>query len=143
MFIKNLTMEKKLSYILLLTRISIFIVFLMWGLDKIINPDHGARVMSKFYYLDFELDIMVCIGYIQMLLLATFVLGCFKKYTYGLIVIFHGVSTFSSMPQYLDPFNHLLFFAAWPMLIACVFLYVFKEYDTITLKCLKCKYLKD
>ena len=43
----------------------------------------------------------------------------------------HAGSTFSSWQQYLDPFNHLLFFTAWPMLAACVALYVLRDQDTL------------
>lgn len=32
--------------------------------------------------------------------------------------------------QYLDPFNNLLFFAAWPMLAACFAFYLLRELDT-------------
>jgi len=43
----------------------------------------------------------------------------------------HTVSTLSSYAQYLDPFNNLLFFAAWPMLAACVALFLLRGHDTL------------
>jgi putative oxidoreductase len=41
------------------------------------------------------------------------------------------VSTFSSFRQYFDPFENLLFFAAWPMLAAIYALYSLRDLDII------------
>lgn len=62
-----------------------------------------------------------------------FVLGLFKKWTYGSVLLFHAVSTLSSWQQYLTPFEgpHLLFFAAWPMLAGCLMLFWLREEDTL------------
>jgi putative oxidoreductase len=53
-----------------------------------------------------------------------------KRISYGGVLILHSISTLSSYRQYLDPFNNLLFFAAWPMLAACVALYLLRDVDT-------------
>ncbi|GAM59117.1 membrane protein [Vibrio ishigakensis] len=45
----------------------------------------------------------------------------------------HAGSTLSSFGKYLDPFNNLLFFTAWPMLAACFVLYLLQDYDTLVL----------
>jgi hypothetical protein len=47
-----------------------------------------------------------------------------------LVFVLHGISTLSSYRQYLDPFDNLLFFAAWPMLAACFALYSLRDLDT-------------
>ena len=62
-----------------------------------------------------------------------FVAGLLKTWTYGAILIFHGVSTLSAFAKYLQPFDNLLFFAAWPMLAACAALFLLRDYDTLTL----------
>ncbi|KTF05317.1 conserved hypothetical protein, membrane [marine sediment metagenome] len=69
-------------------------------------------------------------GALQLALVLAFLAGLAKKYTYGLIFILHGGSTLSSFPQYLDAFNHLLFFAAWPMWGACFALFLLRDADT-------------
>ena len=56
--------------------------------------------------------------------------GMWKKYTYGAILVLHAGSTFSSFAKYMDPFNNLLFFASWPMLAACIALFLLRDYDT-------------
>lgn len=63
-------------------------------------------------------------------LLLAFLVGYQKRVSYGLVLVLHGVSTLSSYAKYLEPFSHLLFFAAWPMLAACVALYLLRDLDT-------------
>lgn len=55
-----------------------------------------------------------------------------KRYL-STILVLHAGSTLSSFGKYLDPFNNLLFFTAWPMLAACFVLYLLKDYDTLVL----------
>ena len=114
-------------------RISVFLVMLMWTLDKLIDPGHAARVFEKFYQIaGLGLYYFYVIGIAELILLLAFLVGYKKTLTYGLVLIFHAVSTFSSYPQYLDPFTYpnLLFFAAWPMLAACFVLFYLRDYDT-------------
>ena len=106
------SLEQKLPWALLALRVGIFIVMFVWALDKFVNPGHTAAVFEGFYGI------------------SAFLAGLWKTVTYGLILILHAVSTFSSFPQYLDAFNNLLFFAAWPMLAACVALFILRDYDT-------------
>jgi hypothetical protein len=51
--------------------------------------------------------------------------------------VLHTGSTLSSFSLYPDPFKNLLFFAAWPMLAACLFLYLLREYDSYDIYRLK------
>ena len=117
-------MEKKLALSLLLLRLGVFIVMLMWTLDKFINPAHTGKVFAKFYGLEgldgSTLTVLACL---QLIVILAFVAGALRRYSYGAILLMHAGSTLSSWQQYLDPFNHLLFFAAWPMLAACCLLY--------------------
>ena len=114
-------------------RISVFLVMLMWTLDKLVDPAHSARVYEKFYQISgFEHYYFYGIGIAELALLLAFLVGYKKTISYGLVFIFHAVSTFSSYEQYLDPYQYpnLLFFAAWPMLAACFTLYYLRDYDT-------------
>ena len=117
---------------LLLMRLSIFVVMLMWTIDKFINPNHSAKVFDKFYFIaGLESSIMAVIGIMELCILIGFLLGVYKRFCYGAVLIFHTVSTLSSYQQYLSPFEgpHLLFFAAWPMLAGCLMLYLLREED--------------
>jgi hypothetical protein len=117
---------------LFLLRIGVFIVMLMWTLDKFVRPEHAAGVFKKFYYVEGISPItFTIVGGVELLLLIGFVTGTAKRFTYGLVLLLHAISTLSSYPQYLAPFDNLLFFAAWPMLAACITLYLLRDLDTL------------
>jgi putative oxidoreductase len=77
--------------------------------------------------------IIYSIGIAELLLLIGFVIGFAPRLTYGLVLLLHAVSTFSSFRQYLHPFEgpNILFFAAWPMLGACFTLYYLRDLDIL------------
>ncbi|KXS34159.1 MAG: hypothetical protein AWU56_2250 [Idiomarina sp. T82-3] len=124
-------LDQKLPWALLLLRLGIFIVMFVWALDKLLNPGHTAAVFEGFYGISgLSGTITTILGVLQILLCLAFLAGFWKTVTYGIIMVMHGVSTLSSFPQYIDAFNNLLFFAAWPMLAACVALFMLREHDT-------------
>ncbi|MEQ8971980.1 MAG: hypothetical protein RIE73_16490 [Coleofasciculus sp. C1-SOL-03] len=124
--------DNRIAIALLVLRISVFIVMLMWTLDKFVKPDHAAAVYQNFYLISgLSNQIFYIIGAIQLIIILGFVAGFQKRWTYLLVLFFHAVSTFSSFRQYLAPFDNLLFFAAWPMLAACFTLYYLRDMDTL------------
>jgi len=125
-------MEKqRIANALLLLRLGVFVVMIMWTLDKFINPQHSGAVFENFYGLaGLSSTAFMIIGLLQLVVVLAFVAGFIKRYSYGAILILHSISTLSSWKQYLDPFNNLLFFAAWPMLAACIALYMLRDLDT-------------
>ena len=120
---------------LLALRLSVFLVMFMWTLDKFVRPEHAASVFEHFYFLSgFSNTLIMALGAIELLILIGFLAGIRKTLTYGFVLIFHAVSTLSSLKVYLTPFAdgpNLLFFAAWPMLAACYALFVLREEDTL------------
>lgn len=125
-------LHARLSMALLALRLGVFLVMLMWTLDKFVAPDHAARVWGHFYMIgDLGPSAFYVIGGLQLLLVLAFVAGLFKRFTYGAIFLLHGVSTLSSWQQYLNAFENLLFFAAWPMWAACFALYLLRDADTL------------
>jgi putative oxidoreductase len=126
------TDNNRLPLSLLFLRIGVFIVMFVWALDKIVQPDHAAAVFANFYLLEgMEAGVLAAIGVIQIVIYLAFLGGLFRTWTYGLVLAMHTVSTLSSYQQYLDPFNNLLFFAAWPMLAACIALFLLRDADTL------------
>jgi hypothetical protein len=124
----------KLPLALFSLRISIFVVMLMWTLDKFYNPAHAIAVYQKFYSVGGVNElVMTFIAGAEILLLIAFLFGIKRTFSYGLVFLLHGVSTFSAWPQYSQPFegSNLLFFAAWPMLAACFTLFLFRDQDNL------------
>ena len=126
-------MKDSFKLSLFFLRASCFLVMLMWTLDKIINPVHASKVYEVFYSLSgFQDQVMRVLGFLEMAVIVLFLLGVKKRLTYGLVFVFHFVSTLSSYKQYLNPFEspNLLFFAAFPMLAALFMLYTQRDKDT-------------
>ena len=127
--INNPTQAGRLELSLFLLRLGVFIVMFAWTLDKFIDPVHAARVYQGFYFIGgLGSTTMMIIGAIEIIIILAFLAGMWKRYTYGFVMLVHGVSTFSSWERYTIDIN-LLFFAAWPMLAACVALYLLRDLD--------------
>ena len=124
--------KARIATSLLALRLGVFIVMFMWTMDKFVNPQHSSAIYERFYGVSgLGETAFLAIGVAQLLLVLGFVTGFAKRYTYGGILILHGLSTLSSWQQYLDPFKLLLFFAAWPMFAACFALYYLRDMDTL------------
>lgn len=128
-----MSLENRLRYSLFGLRFGVFIVMFMWTIDKLINPDHAARIFEKFYLISgLSAPMSYAIGGVQAVIVLAFVAGIQKRCTYGLVFLMHLVSTVSSYERYLDPWTapNLLFFAAFPMLAAIAALYLLRNEDT-------------
>lgn len=110
-------------------RVTVALVLIVWALDKLVNPDHAAGIFSNFYGLDVGNTALYAVGAVQLVIIAAFLAGAFKTISCGLVLLMHAGSTLSSWRQYLEPFDNLLFFAAWPMLAACLALFLLRDRD--------------
>ncbi len=125
--------EDRLPLALMALRLSIFLVMLVWTIDKFVNPGHSAAVYTKFYFIGgLESTVFSIIGVIELALIVAFVSGFQKRITYGAVLLLHAISTLASYQQYQAPYEkvNILFFAAWPMLAACFALYLLRDSDT-------------
>ncbi len=126
--------DNRLTLALFFLRLTVFGVMLLWTIDKFINPDHAVAVYARFYAIEgLDSMAMTLIGIAELIVLGAFLLGLFRTLSYGAVLVFHAVSTLSSYEMYLTPFAdyHLLFFTAWPMLAACLALFMLREADTL------------
>ena len=127
-----MTLARRLRISLLGLRLGISVVFVFWSLDKLVNVEHAHRVAGHFYGLEGATPAALAVmGVAQLALAVAFAAGIAKRATYGAVLVLHAISTLSSYAQYLDPFQNLLFFAAWPMLAACFALYLLRAEDTL------------
>jgi putative oxidoreductase len=126
--------RNRVGVALLVLRVTVFLVMVIWTIDKFVRPAHAASVYEHFYFLrGLGPATMYAIGVLELAILIGFVLGFAPRLTYGLVLLFHAVSTLSSFRQYFHPFEgpNILFFAAWPMLGACFALYYLRHLDTL------------
>lgn len=129
----NGNQASRIPLILFLLRVSVFVVMLMWTLDKLVRPQHAISIFEGFYSVKGVGATMVYgLAIAELLLLVAFVIGFARRVTYGLVLLLHGLTTVVSYAQYLHPFEkgNILFFAAWPMLAACFALYYLRDLDT-------------
>jgi hypothetical protein len=123
--------RNRLQWSLLSLRLGVFVVMLMWTIDKFVNPGHSIKIFEHFYAISgLGENVAYILGALQLVLVFAFVAGIKKRITYGLIFLLHGGSTLSAFAKYFDAFNNLLFFAAWPMWAACFALYLLRDVDT-------------
>lgn len=121
--------KERIEWSAFLLRVGVFIVMFAWTLDKFLDPGHAAKVFENFYFIGgLGEEIMMIIGAIELLIILAFLGGVWKRWTYGFVMIAHGISTFSSWKQYTVDIN-LMFFTAWPMLAAAIALYLLRDQD--------------
>lgn len=125
--------EKKLQWGLYSLRIGIAIVFLTWTIDKIVNYSHNSGMIKHYYFVDISQPVLLAIGIVELIIVMLFILGKFKNITYALILVFHLVATLVSAKKLFPPYeiHQLLYFAALPMLGACICLYLNRHSDTL------------
>lgn len=127
-----MTQQRRLEIGLLVLRLGVFVVMAVWTLDKFVNPTHAAAIFENFYFLPGTPQAVIyLVALLEGIVVLGFVLGLYKRLTYGAVLVLHGVSTLSSLPRYLAPFDNLLFFAAGPMLAACLMLYLLRDDDRL------------
>lgn len=127
--------DKRLSVALFALRLGVFVVMAIWTVDKFVRPAHAAAVLGHFYTLHgVGAAIVYVLGALELVLLAAFVTGFARRVSYGLVLLLHAATTFVSWREYFHPFTgtHILFFAAWPMLAACLTLYLLRDSDRWT-----------
>lgn len=125
--------REPLAWTLLGLRLSVFVVMLMWTVNKFLFPERAASIFENFYGISgLGTQAAYVVGAVQLAVVFGFVVGFRKRWTTGLVLIMHLISTLASMPRYLDPWTapNLLFFAAWPMLAAVAALYALRDFDT-------------
>jgi hypothetical protein len=128
------TPTRNLEISLLALRLGVASVMLPWALDKLLRPEHSASVFAGFYGLPgLGETAFAVLGVAQLLLVLAFLAGIARTWSYGAVLALHAVSTFSSWRQYLAPYEgiNLLFFAAWPMLAACLALFLLRDQDRL------------
>ncbi len=126
--------RNRVGVALLVLRVTVFLVMVIWTIDKFVRPAHAISIYEHFYFLPgLGPATVYLIAVAEIVLLIGFVIGFAPRLTYGLVLLLHAVSTFSSFHQYLHPFEgpNILFFAAWPMLGACFALYYLRGLDML------------
>ena len=128
-----MTEERKVEITLLLMRVSIAVVFLAWTMNKLLAGERTSKMMSHYYSFDFSQNLLMVLGVLEIAFVLVFLSGKFRKWTYGLVILLHTASTLVSTRRFLPPYEShaLLYLTAFPMLAACIALYLLRDKDTL------------
>lgn len=133
--------DPRTALCLFLIRLGVFFVLFMWTMDKFIHPLQTSRILVGFYNIggadpllglpQVSYGLVYALGAIELVVIFAFLLGVAKPFTYALVFVLHGLSTFAPWARYVEPWtaHTLLFLAAFPMLGGCFALYFLREHD--------------
>ncbi len=122
---------------LLLLRVSLGLLMLIWGIDKLINADHAVAV-SKTFYLSVlaQPAFQQGLGVLQCLLALAIVVGFWCRYTYPVLAVITGITLLAVWRSILDPLGlylgegtNLLFFPSFTVFAGALVLLAFQAED--------------
>ncbi|MEQ8823163.1 MAG: hypothetical protein RIC14_02185 [Filomicrobium sp.] len=119
---------------LLSIRVTCAALFLVWSIDKILYPDHAALVFKVFYFSQISEQVAVGLGVIQTAIILAFLIGAFKTWTYGALLLMHTVSVVSTWEKLLTPYagnRQILFWGAVPVVAALLLLFLVRKRDRL------------
>ena len=128
------------TWSMLVLRISLGLLMLIWGVDKLVNVEHGMLVSERFYLGAFSVPALLQVfGVAQMALGALIALGLFGKYLYPVLVTITGVTLLAVWRSIIDPWGwylegaNALFFPSLVIFAGALVLMGFREFDVYSL----------
>ncbi len=123
-------------YSLLLLRISIGLLFVIWGLDKLVNVQHAVNVSDAFFLGIFSVPVLLNIyGVIEILIGVLVILGWFRRFTYPVVILISLVTALGVWKSIIDPWGWIfegtnaLFYPSLIILFASFVIYAFRDED--------------
>jgi len=100
--------------------------------EKFVAPNHATAIFAYFYGVaDVSAGVAYVLGVLELELIVAPVAGLWRRISYAGVALIHSATTFAAFPYYLEPCDNMLFFAAWPMLAACVAPQLLREQHTL------------
>lgn len=113
---------------------------LLWGLDKLVNVEHGLRVSERFYFGLFNSSSLLQVfGVVQCVLGLLILLGIFGRFTYPVLLGITGVTLLGVWRSIVDPWgwylegSNVLFFPSLTIFAAALVLQAFRAEDVLSL----------
>ena len=132
---------------LLLLRIASGLLMVLWGLDKLVNPDHAMLVSNTFYLGLFSLEwLLQVFGVLQVLLGLLIVVGFQRRLAYPILLLINSTSMLAVWKYIVDPLGFVfqgsteflqqaqrLFFPSLIIFAGVLVLIAFREQDKVSL----------
>lgn len=123
---------------LLLLRVSLGLLMLIWGVDKLVHVQHGLTVSQHFYLGAFNsAAVLKAFGIAQMALGAVIVLGLARRVAYPLLLAVTGVTLLGVWKSVIDPWgwylkgSNALFYPSLIIFAAGLVLWAFQDEDRL------------
>lgn len=125
---------------LLLLRVSLGWLMVVWGIDKLTDPEHAARVAEGFY-LGFGSGgtFLTVGGGLQVLLGLLLVVGLLRRVTWPLMALINGITLIAVWKSIVDPWGffleggNLVFFASAVVFTGILAAWASLDDDTLSL----------
>lgn len=125
---------------LLFLRVSIGLLMVLWGIDKLVNVEHGIAVSDGFYGGVFSAPVLLqAFGVLQILLGLGVILGLARRLLYPLLLLITGVSVLGVWKSIVDPWgwvlegSNVLFYPSLIIFAGSLVLWAFRDEDTLAL----------
>lgn len=124
---------------LLLLRISLGLLMLVWGADKLANPAHGLQVSEYFYFGLFgSVALLKAFGVFQLLLGALVVAGALRRLAYPVLLAITAATLVGVWRSVADPWgwylegSNVLFFPSLIIFAAALVLFAHPAEDALS-----------
>ena len=125
---------------LLLLRVSLGLLMLIWGVDKLVNVRHGLTVSEHFYLGAFSSAALLrAFGVVQIALGALVLLGAARRYAYPLLLAVTGATLLGVWKSVVDPWGwylqgaNVLFYPSLIIFAGSLVLWAFRDEDRLAL----------
>ena len=125
---------------LLLLRVSTGWLLVMWGLDKMVNVEHGQRVAESFYLgVGTQAIVLHVLGGLEVLLGLMVVVGLWRRLAYPATFVVLLITALAVWRSILDPWGwfldgaQVLFYPSIIVFAGAMVLWGTMEEDTLTL----------
>jgi len=128
------------SLSLLALRITIALLVLLWGIDKLVDPAHALRVSDSFYRgLLSHGALMPLLGALQVSLALLAMVGLFRRVVDPLVLLVNLGSMLGVWRSIVDPWGwfldgtNVLFFPSVIVVAGCLVLIAFRDEESLVL----------
>ena len=127
----------RLQRCLFFCRVAVFIVFMVWTLNKLLRPEHGVGIMRNFYLIPgLSEALILAFAVFELVMCFLFVMGYYKRFTRGffLFLAFMSFATPRAVNGMkngiLDGWHTIMFFSAFCLFACALIGYIFRDEDT-------------
>ncbi|WP_156762900.1 DoxX family membrane protein [Woeseia oceani] len=128
------------TFAVLFLRVSMGWLQVLWGIDKLVNVEHGVRVSEAFYMgLGANATIQTVFGGLQVLLGVLLIVGLFRRVAYPAQTLIAAATALGVWKSIIDPWGwflegtNVLFYPSLIVLAAALVLQSFKDDDVLSL----------